>query len=249
MKALYSKQATWQAATGALAELEAKEAAERATQEAPEGLQLGPWHLIGSFSNADHRQFNTVYPPEKEINFEAVYEGMSGSEARWRLGDNLVDEQVIDLHQHFKITEGAIAYLHRIIRSDRAVEINLYLGSDDGLAVFLNGERIHANDVPRGPAPDQDVVKARLKAGDNDLLLKIVNRTGWWGHYFSLRPYAGQGGEPPQDGREQRGDTDERTVRGGSWDDTPRRCRSAFRLSYDPAQPVYNVGFRVLLEK
>ncbi len=205
VKALYTRQVTWQptwqAATRALADLEAREAVERAAVDAPEGVKLGPWHLIGSFSNADHRQFNTAYPPEKEINLDAVYPGMSDSEARWKPGDRLVDGQVVDLHQHLKITEGAIAYLHRVLTVDQAREVNLYLGSDDGLAVFLNGERIHANDVPRGPAPDQDVVKANLKAGDNDLLLKIVNRTGGWGYYFSLKPYAGQGGEAPEHGR------------------------------------------------
>jgi formylglycine-generating enzyme required for sulfatase activity len=40
----------------------------------------------------------------------------------------------------------------------------------------------------------------------------------------------------------------DRVVRGGSWDDRPRRVRSAFRLSYPPDQVVYNVGFRVVAE-
>jgi len=38
------------------------------------------------------------------------------------------------------------------------------------------------------------------------------------------------------------------TVRGGSWYDRPKRCRSAFRLSYPAWQKVYNVGFRVMIE-
>jgi formylglycine-generating enzyme required for sulfatase activity len=37
-------------------------------------------------------------------------------------------------------------------------------------------------------------------------------------------------------------------VRGGSWRDRPHRGRSAFRLAYRPYQPVYNVGFRVVME-
>lgn len=40
----------------------------------------------------------------------------------------------------------------------------------------------------------------------------------------------------------------ERVVRGGSWDDRPRRVRSAFRQSYPPDYCVYNVGFRVVCE-
>ena len=48
-----------------------------------------------------------------------------------------------------------------------------------------------------------------------------------------------QGGAPAKDAP--------RVVRGGSWYDRPKRCRSAFRLAYRPYQPVYNVGFRVIV--
>lgn len=37
-------------------------------------------------------------------------------------------------------------------------------------------------------------------------------------------------------------------VRGGSWSDRPHRCTSAFRWAYQPWQPVYNVGIRVVAE-
>jgi len=39
-----------------------------------------------------------------------------------------------------------------------------------------------------------------------------------------------------------------RVVRGGSWRDRPKRCRSAFRLAYPSYQRVYNVTFRVVCE-
>jgi len=42
--------------------------------------------------------------------------------------------------------------------------------------------------------------------------------------------------------------TGRKVVRGGSWCDRPKRCRSAFRLSYPAWQRVYNVGFRVICE-
>jgi formylglycine-generating enzyme required for sulfatase activity len=41
---------------------------------------------------------------------------------------------------------------------------------------------------------------------------------------------------------------EEKVVRGGSWRDRPKRSRSAFRLSYPAYQPVFNVGFRVIIE-
>ena len=43
-------------------------------------------------------------------------------------------------------------------------------------------------------------------------------------------------------------ESDPKAVRGGSWDDRPRRVRSAFRQSYPPDYAVYNVGFRVACE-
>jgi len=37
-----------------------------------------------------------------------------------------------------------------------------------------------------------------------------------------------------------------RLLRGGSWDDVPRLCRSAYRLHYLPGLASYGVGFRVV---
>jgi formylglycine-generating enzyme required for sulfatase activity len=39
-----------------------------------------------------------------------------------------------------------------------------------------------------------------------------------------------------------------KVVRGGSWLDTPKRGRSAFRLHYDASQAIMDVGFRVICD-
>ncbi len=39
-----------------------------------------------------------------------------------------------------------------------------------------------------------------------------------------------------------------KVVRGGSWNDRPKRSTSSYRLSYPSWQRVYNVGFRVVIE-
>ena len=57
----------------------------------------------------------------------------------------------------------------------------------------------------------------------------------------AYRPYPYDVG----DGRDDATAQGKRVVRGGSWRDRPKRCRSAFRLCYWPWQRVYNVGFRV----
>jgi formylglycine-generating enzyme required for sulfatase activity len=50
------------------------------------------------------------------------------------------------------------------------------------------------------------------------------------------------------DGRDYPDNAGRKVVRGGSWHDRPKRCRSAFRLSYPTWQRVHNVGFRVVCE-
>jgi formylglycine-generating enzyme required for sulfatase activity len=52
----------------------------------------------------------------------------------------------------------------------------------------------------------------------------------------------------PTDGRNEMEPTGNKVVRGGSWHDRPKRCRSAFRLAYPSWQRVFNVGFRVIIE-
>jgi formylglycine-generating enzyme required for sulfatase activity len=61
----------------------------------------------------------------------------------------------------------------------------------------------------------------------------------------ALQPYPYRA----DDGRNDPAAPGRRVVRGGSWYDRPPRCRSAFRLAYECYQPVFNVGFRVVLEE
>jgi formylglycine-generating enzyme required for sulfatase activity len=42
------------------------------------------------------------------------------------------------------------------------------------------------------------------------------------------------------------GDSNERMLRGGSWLDCPRNCRSAYRYYASPSLRIYHVGFRAV---
>jgi len=197
----YDKRDTWhdtlRASLAGLANLEQREGEEAAANAGDDGVAFGPWYAIGSFDNTDGKGFAEAYPPESEVSLDAVYPGMGNTEARWRKMD-FADGQVIDLRPHFPVAEQAIAYLHRTIAADRDTEITGYFGSDDGLVVWLNGERLISKDVPRGPAADQDQAPLKLRTGENHLLLKIVNRTGGWAFYFHTQP---GGGTPEENSR------------------------------------------------
>ena len=67
------------------------------------------------------------------------------------------------------------------------------------------------------------------------------NAAEWTRSTYEPYPYR------EDDGRNEVANDGEKVVRGGSWYDRPKRCRSAFRLSYPEYQRVYNVGFRVVV--
>jgi formylglycine-generating enzyme required for sulfatase activity len=68
------------------------------------------------------------------------------------------------------------------------------------------------------------------------------NVAEWTRSAFAPYPYR------DDDGRNNVSTVRPRVVRGGSWRDRPQRSGSAFRISYRPYQPVYNVGFRIVCE-
>jgi hypothetical protein len=147
-------------------------------------LRLGKWSYIGPFPNLNGQGFNTVYPPEKEINFKDKYGGKNGQEAIWREG-RFTDGQVNNLALFRPdCNSDAVVYLHRQIECARPMELPISLGSDDSLTVWLNGRKLLAENVARPCTPDQNHVVLKLKAGKNDLLLKIGQGGGQWAFYF-----------------------------------------------------------------
>jgi len=75
-------------------------------------------------------------------------------------------------------------FAYAVTRIDSPLEqvVDLMLGSDDGLAVWLNGELLCDQlETARGLAIDQDRVPVRLRKGANVLLLKVSQGMGGWG--------------------------------------------------------------------
>ncbi len=141
-------------------------------------LEMGPWHKT---SPLKCKSFKHVCAPELGIDLSAKGKG---GKPLWTKRGNLRDGVV---HRFKQKSNKAATYLYRTMTAPKPITLTAYLGSDDGIAVWLNGKKVHVKDVPRGVAPDQDKVQLRLKAGQNELLLKIYNRTGDHGFYFNLR--------------------------------------------------------------
>lgn len=138
----------------------------------------GPWQLLGPFGEADfEKAFSRDFGPE--ANAGGLDLSAAVGEQKWREARELADGKPFDLKG-----DNSATYLHRVLMADQATEVELLLGSDDALIVWFNGRKVHENKVQRALAVDSDAIKVSLNAGENRLLIKVVNGTG--GYQFSF---------------------------------------------------------------
>ncbi|MCA9120545.1 MAG: hypothetical protein H6822_14060 [Planctomycetaceae bacterium] len=143
------------------------------------------WHLIGPFDNTGMRAFDVAYPPEKEIDLAASYEGKVG-QVQWKPHRTTDEFGIVDLNQIFerpkdgndyRLTnehKGAIGYAVAIFESEQARDVEIRMGCINANKIWLNGELLTANQVYHaGMEVDQYVAQGRLKQGKNEILVKV----------------------------------------------------------------------------
>jgi len=82
--------------------------------------------------------------------------------------------------------EWACAYGYAEVRARAARETVLFVGSDDGIRVWVNGREAHRHEVGRGLTPEEDLAPVVLRAGVNRILVKVDNYVKTWGFAVSL---------------------------------------------------------------
>jgi len=81
--------------------------------------------------------------------------------------------------------EGAndTTYVATYLRFAEEGEVDVWVGSDDDISIWVNDQNVWVNAVLRGWGPDQDKFTAQVKSGWNRLLVKVNNRGGGgWGY-------------------------------------------------------------------
>jgi hypothetical protein len=134
------------------------------------------WYIVGPFATRDGPEaYDTVFGPEvgEPLDFKAKYHGDS-----WRHAPGVLEAENVTLAQGV----GA-EFVARELFAPTARRMELSMGSDDGLQVYLNGRLVHEARVDRGVAPDQEQVAFDLPAGPSTLVCKFINTGGDGGMY------------------------------------------------------------------
>lgn len=140
---------------------------------------LGEWHIAGPYAAPDGATaYKTEYGPETKVDLAETY---PDQRLKWVPAKAFADGAAIDL-------PGGVAatYLYRTIQAPAARTVRLALASNDAIKVWLNGSVVHDRDVQRALTPEEDQVTLRLAAGENRLLVKVVNYGAAYQFYFRL---------------------------------------------------------------
>jgi mono/diheme cytochrome c family protein len=136
--------------------------------------KMDPWHLIGPFKSEGLAQgFQTVYPPEEEVDLKKSYPGVR-DEARWRARGDFPDGKAHLLVNELHGVHG-VYYLYRTLKLDAPRKMEFSVLADDLFKFWVNGAIVAERSQKEHSTFK---VMVDLPAGENKLLLKIVNHVG-----------------------------------------------------------------------
>jgi mono/diheme cytochrome c family protein len=148
------------------------------------GIRLSPWKLLGPFNMK--KGFKQAYPPETKLDLEAEFVGGNNKKIHWQQ----VNHKDGRGHSLMRGRRNTIVYLHRWIDAESDGTVTVQVGSDDQIAIWVNGKQVLFLDVVRGLPRNLDKAVVPLKKGRNDLLLKVGNLGGGYAYIFKLDPTA-----------------------------------------------------------
>ena len=120
-------------------------------------------------------------------------EGDTVGDLEWTLGEisETGGNNVNDLVNEIGLGSGDVndhsSYALITLESDSdQAGVEMKVGSDDSIKVWLNGEEVHKNAINRGAGDFQDTFEVDLVAGDNTLLVKVSERGGGWSMFVGI---------------------------------------------------------------
>ena len=130
---------------------------------------------------------------EASIAANGANEGDKVGDLEWTLGEisETGGNNVNDLVNEIGLGSGDVndhsSYALITLESDSdQAGVEMKVGSDDSIKVWLNGEVVHTNAINRGASDFQDTFEVDLVTGDNTLLVKVSERGGGWSMFVGI---------------------------------------------------------------
>lgn len=139
---------------------------------------------------------------ETIISTQGAVEGTPVGQLKWKIGrisqtgGNNINELANDIALGIDDINHHVAYGSIILSTEREFSTAMFIGGDDAVKVWLNGELIY-NDADTADNQNiettdsivdnyQDRFGITLKKGDNFLLVAVYENEGWWSGFFGF---------------------------------------------------------------
>jgi|GEM_PF-366156 len=167
------------------------EAEERERDDGKErGQFITDWSLLGPFYTQERHDLDQDFLLEHggEANIQPSQEQEFHNSRNQTLKWHPISgkKRVINLIEEIGRLDDVTAYAFRQIESGKDQYVELGLGSDDSVKVWINGQVVHQYPDARGVMTDQDQFIVKLNSGNNTCLIKVSQGMGDWG--FVIRP-------------------------------------------------------------
>jgi hypothetical protein len=132
------------------------------------------WLVIGPFDNTGGAGFKKAFPPEKKVDLSAACKGKKDKDLRWIEHQTALAYGLVDLNKALGKNLGATAYGLALVDSPKERPVQIRVGSNNAIKLFLNGREIYfREEYHHGMQMDQHVGSGILKAGRNAILIKV----------------------------------------------------------------------------
>jgi hypothetical protein len=132
------------------------------------------WAILTTFDNSGMKGFEIAYPPEKGVPLRGELAGKSGLTVRLVEAETSDPQGKLDLNATLGKEMGAVAYAFAVVESPSERPIEVRVGTNNAVKIFLNGREIFfRNEYHHGMKMDQYVAAGMLRQGRNKVLLKI----------------------------------------------------------------------------
>jgi cellulose synthase operon protein C len=183
--------------------------------------------LISPFENDDGKGFATEFPPERELDLDASYDGTLFP-AKWRVDVPVDHQRNLDLGDLVSPQSDVTAYANTYVKVPKEGPYALRVTTSDAIRVWVNDIEVLSQQRITTDSTDQFAVPVVLRAGWNRVLVKSCHGSGSWrlglavttpdgrlipGLLSSAKPQKVGDGPPPGDGYDFEADLAEKIGR------------------------------------
>ena len=155
------------------------------------------WQIVGPFPfvvPSEETSDSTELAQLTAVETGIVQNGYESEAQFFGLRPNLAwqpflgDHDRIDLRKACASDDKAAAFAISWLFNRQEQEALLSVGSDDGMKLWFNRKLVHNVDTHRSSSPGQEKIPVILKAGWNEILVRVDNRGGGdWNFYAEFR--------------------------------------------------------------